>query len=90
VAIYLGVCEELYKRHAYDFMAVVTPCWRNYRPWFARSQEVLDTEYARSKRVPGSPLFAFMHMSSKSLHQRSRRLLQAFGYSRSELQLLFD
>ncbi len=82
VAIYVGVYEELHRRHANSFMAVVEPLWGNRRPWFAPSREVLR----RGKRVPGSQLFAETNLSADGIHKRSIQLLQAFGYQTSDLQ----
>ena len=85
--ILMTVVEELYKRHADSFDQTVEPLRYQEWQWVSRDRERVASK--KPKQTP-SGYFVNVHMTAKRQRQRWNRLLEAFGYSESDLQLLCE
>lgn len=85
--ILMIVVEELYKRHADSFDQTVEPLKYQEWQWVSRDRERVGSK--NPKQTP-SGYFVNVHMTAKRQRQRWNRLLEAFGYSESDLQLLYE
>ena len=84
--ILVGVCSAIHGRHAADFIDTVRPLWGSYRPWVSSD----PTELTRSAALEGSPWYVEVNLNAKAIGDRCQRLLGVFGYSNSDLEILFD
>lgn len=85
--ILMTVVEELYKRHADSFDQTVEPLKYQEWQWVSRDPERVGSK--NPKQTP-SGYFVNVHMTAKRHRLRWNRLLEAFGYSESDLQLLYE
>ena len=85
--ILLTVVEELYKRHADSFDRTVEPLKYRERQYVSRDRERVAGE--KPKRTP-SGYFVNVHTTARVQRLRWSRLLEAFGHSESDLQLLYE
>ena len=85
--ILVTVVEELYKRHADSFDQTVEPL--KYREWQYVSRDRERVAGENPKQTP-SGYFVNVHMTAKVQRLRWNRLLEAFGHSGSDLQLLYE
>lgn len=85
--ILMTVVEELYKRHADSFDQTVKPLKYQEWQWVSSDRERVGSK--NPKQTP-SGYFVNVHMTAKRHRQRWTRLLEAFGYSESDLQLLYE
>ena len=85
--ILVTVVEELYKRHADSFDQTVEPL--KYREWQYVSRDRERVAGENPKQTP-SGYFVNVHMTAKVHRLRWNRLLEAFGHSGSDLQLLYE
>ncbi len=82
----VGVYGAIHGRHASDFIDTVRPLWGSYRPWVSSD----PTELRKPVALEGSPWYVEVHLSAKAIGNRCQRLLEVFGYSNSDLEILFD
>ena len=85
--ILMTVVEELYKRHLDDFDQIVGPL--SYKEWQYVSRDSALVGGKNPKRTP-SGYFVNVNLTAKVQRLRWTKLLEAFGYSESDLQLLFE
>ena len=85
--ILVTVVEELYKRHADSFDQTVEPLEHREWQYVSRDRERVAGE--NPKQTP-SGYFVNVRMAAKSHRQRWTSLLEAFGHSGSDLQLLYE
>lgn len=85
--ILVTVVEELYKRHPDSFDQTVEPLKYQDWQWVSRDRERVASK--SPKRTP-SGYFVNVHMTAKRHQQRWTRMLEAFGHSGSDLQLLYE
>ena len=85
--ILVTVVEELYKRHPDSFDRTVEPLRYQDWQWVSRDRDRVASK--SPKRTP-SGYFVNVHMTAKRHQQRWTRLLEAFGHSGSNLQLLYE
>ena len=82
----VGVVGAIHGRHASDFIDTVRSLWGSHRPWVSSD----PTELIRPVSLEGSPLYVEVNLSAKAIRDRCQRLLKVFGYSNSDLEILFD
>ena len=82
----VGVVGAIHGRHASNFSDTVRPLWGSHRPWVSSDA----TELRRPVALEGSSWYVEVNLSAKAIGDRCRRLLEAFGYSSSDLEILFD
>ena len=85
--ILMTVVEELCKRHPDSFERTVEPLRYQEWQWVSRDRERVASK--NPKQTP-SGYFVNVHMTAKRQKQRWNRLLEAFGHSGSDLQLLYE
>ena len=85
--ILMTVVEELYKRHPDSFERTVEPLRYQEGQWVSRDRERVASK--NPKQTP-SGYFVNVRMTAKRQKQRWNRLLEAFGHSGSDLQLLYE
>ena len=85
--ILMTVVEELYKRHSDSFDQTVEPLKYQEWQWVSRDRERVAS---KNPRQTPSGYFVNVHMTAKRHRQRWTRMLTAFGYSESDLQLLYE
>ena len=79
---YVALANELYKKHPGEFLEKTKSLQgRNY-PWFAHQKEACSTPAREAEPLEDShpKIFAHVHMSSKDVIRRSKKLLETFGY----------
>ena len=84
--ILVGVCGAIHGRHAPEFIDTVRSLWGTHRPWVSSD----PTELIRPAALGGSPWYVEVNLSAKAIRDRCTRLLKVFGYSNSDLEILFD
>lgn len=85
VEVFVLVAEALYERHADRFPEVVgNPGGR--RSYVETTQDSLRAP----RRVADSAYWLECHASASDLKRRSARLLSLFGYSETDMELIFD
>ena len=84
--ILVGVFTAIRKRHESDFIDTVRPLWGSHRPWVSFD----PAELRKPAALEGSRWHIEVNLSAGSIKDRCRRLLEAFGYSGSDLEILFD
>lgn len=85
--ILVTVVEELYKRHSDSFDQTVEPLKYQEWQWVSRDRERVAS---KNPRQTPSGYFVNVHMTAKRHRQRWTRMLETFGYSESDLQLLYE
>ena len=85
--ILVTVVEELYKRHSDSFDETVEPLKYQEWQWVSRDRERVAS---KSPKQTPSGYFVNVHMTAKRHRQRWTRLLEAFGHSGSDLQVLYE
>lgn len=82
----IGVFEAVQARHGAAFPETVRPLWGKNKPWVSANRHDL-----RAPRLIGqSGLFVEGHLSANNIEKRCRRLLRAFGYPESDLEIRHD
>ena len=82
----LGVTEALYTRHQVEFLETVRPIWGKRKPWVST-----DPDDVREPRPIGtSGLFVATQLSAKTIQRRCYRLLKAFDYPATDLEIHRD
>ncbi|MDD9802421.1 MAG: type I restriction enzyme HsdR N-terminal domain-containing protein [Deltaproteobacteria bacterium] len=76
VELILGVASKLYQRHGENFSRAA-----DMFVWIKLS----DSDMRAPRSIPNSPYFIETHQGAPGLANRSRRLLEIFGYSKSDL-----
>ncbi len=85
-AIYAEVVDLLYERHAPEFSSLLEPIGRARIPY-----AMLDDENCWSPhQVKSSQYFIETDGATWSLFGRAERLLEHFGYDKSDLEVLFE
>lgn len=84
-AVLLGIAQALYERHSDEFHKALELRGRK-RPWISTNRKQLRAAGA----IKGSPYFVEMNLSAKAIGLRCRRLLELFGHSSEDLEILFD
>ena len=85
--ILMTVAEELYNRHPNRFDETVEPL--KFREWQYVSRDRRRVAGKNPRQTP-SGYFVNVHMSAERHRRRWTRLLEAFGHSGSDLQLLYE
>ncbi len=80
----VGVFVALHTRHEVEFLTTARPLWGKYRPWVSN----VPSELRKPRAIGQTGLYAETHLSAKDIQSRCHRLLQAFGYSDNELEVL--
>ncbi len=82
----LGVFEGVYTRHESTFLETVTPLWGKRKPWVSTD----PGDLREPRRIGQSELFVGTTLSAKAIQKRCHRLLKAFGYPASDLEIRQD
>lgn len=83
-SLLLGVVDALWSRHENTFLETVRPLWGKHRAWISTDKDDL-----REPRTIGKTnLHAETCLSAKAIERRCHRLLGAFGYPTSDLEIL--
>ena len=85
--ILMIVVEELYKRHPDDFDQIVEPLQNGEWQYVSRDRQRVA---GKNPKQTSSGWFVNVHMTAKLHKERWTSLLEAFGYSESDLQLLYE
>lgn len=80
-----GVFTAVQGRHESGFLAAVRPLWGSHRPWVSADPSDLRTALA----IKGSEWYVDANLNAKTIETRCRRLLAAFGYANSDLEIHF-
>ena len=81
-----NACSSNTMRHKSDFIDTVRPLWGSYSPWVSSD----PAELTRPAALKDSRWYVEANLSAAAIKDRCRRLLEAFGYSGSDLEILFD
>ena len=84
--ILVSVCAAIHMRHESEFIDTVRPLWGSYGPWVSSD----PAELTRPAVLDNSSWHVEVNLSATAIKDRCRRLLEAFGYSDSDLEILFD
>ena len=84
--VLVGVCGAIHGRHASDFIDTVRSLWGSHRPWVSSD----PTELTRPVALEGSSWYIEVNLNANAIRSRCQRLLEVFGYSNSDLEILFD
>ncbi len=84
--VLVGVCAGIRRRHESDFIDRARSLWGSYRPWVSSD----STELIRPVALETSGLYAEVNLSAAAITDRCRRLLEAFGYSNTDLEIVFE
>ena len=85
--ILMTVVEELYKRHPDDFGQIVEPLKNGEWQYVSRDSRRVAGKYPKQT---SSGWFVQVRMTAKLHKERWTSLLEAFGHSESDLQLLYE
>lgn len=77
------VVEQMHDRHEPDFWKVVAQLKGRTRDYISK----YDRDMTRPQYVESSKCFVEANLSAESCETLSRRLLNLFGYSASDLQI---
>ena len=81
-----NACSSNTMRHKSDFIDTVRPLWGSYSPWVSSD----PAELTRPAALKDSRWYVEANLKAAAIKNRCRRLLKAFGYSDSDLEILFD
>lgn len=84
--ILVGVCAAIHMRHGSEFIDTVRPLWGSHSPWVSSD----PAELTRPAVLDNSGWHVEVNLSATAIKTRCQRLLEAFGYSDSDLEILFD
>ena len=84
--VLVGVCAGIRRCHESDFIDRARSLWGSYRPWVSSD----STELIRPVALETSGLYAEVNLSAAAITDRCRRLLEAFGYSNTDLEIVFE
>ena len=79
------VAEALHDRHPGDFHRILELQGRK-RPYVSTSPEGMRAH----RRIAGSEYFLDVHGNAEGLRRRAELFLEHFGYSTSDLEVLYD
>ena len=81
-----GVVEALHTRHEAEFLEIARPVWGKYSPWISATPD----ELRHANAIGQSGLYVEGHLSARDIRKRCYRLLEAFGYPATDLEILQD
>jgi len=84
--VLVGVFAAVHRRHGVSFLETVRPFWGKKKPWISENA----TTVRRARPIGDSGLYVDTNLSAKSIEQRCRQLLTAFGYQADELEIVRD
>lgn len=84
--ILVGVCAAIRMRHESDFIHTLRPLWGSHRPWVSSD----PADLTRPAAIEDSGWYVEVNLNAVAIKDRCRRLLGAFSYSGSDLEILFD
>ncbi len=82
----LGVTEALYTRHQVEFLETVRPVWGKYSPWIS----AFPGELRSAGSIGNSGLYVEANLSAQEVRKRCYRLLKAFDYPATDLEIHRD